>query len=68
VFFLINLKFSSACQAHLINQNPSTKILGNSMARAAYDKCFRAILGADYQSLKLTILLSCVKTFTKGST
>jgi hypothetical protein len=38
------------------------------MARAAYDKCFRAILGADYQSLKLTILLSCVKTFTKGST
>jgi len=38
------------------------------MARAAYDKCFRVILGADYQSLKLTILLSCVKTFTKGST
>ena len=38
------------------------------MARVAYDKCFRAILGADYQSLKLTILLSCVKTFTKGST
>ena len=38
------------------------------MARAAYDKCFRAILGADYQSLKFTILLSCVKTFTKGST
>ena len=38
------------------------------MTRAVYDKCFRAILGADYKSLKLTILLSCVKTFTKGST
>ena len=38
------------------------------MERVAYDKCFRAILGADYQSLKFTILLSCVKTFTKGST
>jgi hypothetical protein len=38
------------------------------MARAAYDKCFRAILGADYQSLKLTILFSSVKTFTKGAT
>ena len=38
------------------------------MARATYDKCFRTLLGADYQSLKLTILLSCVKTFTKGST
>ena len=38
------------------------------MARAAYDKCFRTILGADYQSLKLTILFSSVKTFTKGAT
>ena len=46
--FLINLKFSSAGKAYLINQNPSAKILGNSMTRAVYDKCFRAILGADY--------------------
>jgi hypothetical protein len=33
------------------------------MARAAYDKCFRTLLGADYQSLKLTILLSCGENF-----